>query len=79
MLHPLAPDLSNLNMDELLEKYNQLTKRYLQAQRVGSGSVLGQMSMLLEDYRTEIGRRQQKMLEDASNKNKNFRNIIDIQ
>lgn len=79
MLHPLAPDLSNLNMDELLEKYNQLTKRYLQAQRAGSGSVLGQMSMLLEDYRTEIGRRQQKMLEDASNKNKNFRNIIDIQ
>ena len=79
MLHPLAPDLSNLNMDELLEKYNQLTKRYLQAQRLGSGSVLGQMSMLLEDYRTEIGRRQQKMLEDASNKNKNFRNIIDIQ
>jgi hypothetical protein len=66
-------------MDELLEKYNQLTKRYLQAQRAGSGSVLGQMSMLLEDYRTEIGRRQQKMLEDASNKNKNFRNIIDIQ
>lgn len=79
MLHPLAPDLSNLNMDELLEKYNQLTKRYIQAQRLGSGSVLGQMSMLLEDYRTEIGRRQQKMLEDASNKNKNFRNIIDIQ
>jgi|DEB19_MinimDraft_3_1074340.scaffolds.fasta_scaffold169402_2 hypothetical protein len=79
MLHPLAPDLSNLNMDELLEKYNQLTKRYIQAQRLGSGSVLGQMSMLLEDYRQEIGRRQQKMLEDASNKNKNFRNIIDIQ
>jgi hypothetical protein len=76
MLHPLAPDLSNLNMDELLEKYNQLTKRYIQAQRLGSGSVLGQMSMLLEDYRQEIGRRQQKMLEDASNKNKNFRNII---
>jgi hypothetical protein len=66
-------------MDELLEKYNQLTKRYIQAQRLGSGSVLGQMSMLLEDYRQEIGRRQQKMLEDASNKNKNFRNIIDIQ
>lgn len=79
MLHPLAPDLSNLNMEDLLEKYNQLTKRYLQAQRLGSGSVLGQMAMLLEDYRSEIGRRQQKMLEEASNKNKNFRNIIDIQ
>lgn len=79
MLHPLAPDLSKLNMEDLLEKYNQLTKRYLQAQRLGSGSVLGQMAILLEDYRSEIGRRQQKMLEEASNKNKNFRNIIDIQ
>jgi hypothetical protein len=79
MLHPLAPDLSNLNMDELLEKYNQLTKRYIQAQRLGSGSVLGQMAMLLEDYKSEIGRRQQKMLEEAGSKNKNFKNIIDIQ
>jgi hypothetical protein len=79
MLHPLAPDLSKLNMDELLEKYNDLNKKFQAAHRLGSGSVIGQMSMLLEDYRTEIGNRQRKMLEEASSKNKNFKNIIDIQ
>lgn len=79
MLHPLAPDLKALTMDELLEKYNELNKRFLTAQRVGSGSVLNQMAMLLEDYKYEIGTRQRKMLEEAGNKNKNFKNIIDIQ
>jgi len=73
MFHPLAPDLSNLSMDELLSKYNELNKRFMQASRMGSGSVLNQMGMLLEDYRQEIGRRQRKMLDDASNKNKNFK------
>lgn len=79
MLHPLAPDLSKLNMDELMAKYNDLNKKFMQAHRVGSGSVIGQMAMLLEDYRQEIGNRQRKMLEEAGNKNKNFKNIIDIQ
>lgn len=79
MLHPLAPDLSKLNMDELLEKYNELNKRFMQAHRLGSGSVIGQMALLLEDYRNEIGNRQRKMLDDANSKNKNFKNIIDIQ
>lgn len=79
MLHPLSPDLSKLNMDELLEKYNDLNKKFMQAHRTGSGSVIGQMAILLEDYRNEIGNRQRKMLEEAGNKNKNFKNIIDIQ
>lgn len=79
MLHPLAPDLSKLNMDELLEKYNELNKKFMTASRVGSGGIIGQMALLLEDYRHEIGNRQRKMLEEAGNKNKNFKNIIDIQ
>lgn len=79
MLHPLAPDLNKLTMDELLEKYNDLNKKFQLAHRMGSGSVIGQMAILLEDYRTEIGNRQRKMLEEAGSKSKNFKNIIDIQ
>lgn len=75
-MHPLAPDLSKFNNDELLSKYNELTKRFATAQRVGSGSIINQMAMLLEDYRTEMRKRQEKMLSDASNNN--FKNIIDI-
>jgi len=48
------------------------------ARRSGSGAVAGQMSMLLEDYRQELHRRHQNMLNDASKNNNNFKNIIDI-
>jgi hypothetical protein len=78
MFHPLAPDLSSLTNDELHGKYNELNNRFSQAQKAGSMSVLGQMRMLLEDYRAEIARRQQKLLDEATQKNNNFKNIIDI-
>ena len=76
-MHPLAPDLSTLSSDEVNTKYNELVKRMLQAQRTGNGSLIHQIAMLLEDYRSELARRQQKILDDA-NKNPSFKNIIDI-
>lgn len=76
-MHPLAPDLSGLSNDELLNKYNELNSKFMMASRTGSGVVM-QMNMLLEDYRAELRRRQEKMLSDATNKNPNFKNIIDI-
>ena len=76
-MHPLAPDLSNMSTEELNTKYNELVKRMLQAQRMGNGSLINQVGMLLEDYRVELSKRQQKLLDDA-NKNANFKNIIDI-
>ena len=76
-MHPLAPDLSNMPTEELNTKYNELVKRMLQAQRMGNGSLINQVGMLLEDYRVELSKRQQKLLDDA-NKNANFKNIIDI-
>jgi len=76
-MHPLAPDLSGLSNDGLLTKYNELNTKFMMASRTGSGVVM-QMNMLLEDYRAELRRRQEKMLSDATNKNPNFKNIIDI-
>lgn len=76
-MHPLTPDLSKLTTEELTNKYNELVKRQIQVQRTGNWSVMNQLSMLLEDYRAELSRRQQKLLDDA-NKNSNFKNIIDI-
>jgi hypothetical protein len=76
-MHPLTPNLSELTMEELTGKYNELVKKMLQAQRLGSGSLMGQLAMLLEDYKSEMSRRQQQILADA-NKNANFKNIIDI-
>lgn len=76
-MHPLTPDLSGIPTEELNTKYNELVKRMLQAQRMGNGSLINQVGMLLEDYRVELSKRQQKILDDA-NKNANFKNIIDI-
>lgn len=76
-MHPLAPNMSELTMEELNGKYNELVKKMTQAQRLGSGSLMNQLGMLLEDYKSEISRRQQQILADA-NKNANFKNIIDI-
>jgi len=78
-MHPLTPNLKDLTDDELLEKYNTLMKRFMQAQRAGSYAVLGQMNMILDDYRFQLQRRQQIALQDAQNRNPNFKNIIDIQ
>ena len=78
MWHPLLPDLSTMSQDELMTKYNELNTRWIQASRSGSGSVLSQMSMIMESYRSEISRRHAKMLEDASQRNPGFKNIIDI-
>jgi len=76
-MHPLAPDLTNLTLEELTTKYNELTKRMMQAQRLGNGNLLYQIGMLMENYKAEIWQRQQKLLEDADKKG-NFKNIIDI-
>jgi hypothetical protein len=76
-MHPLSPDLTKLSLEEVNSKYNELIKRQLQAQRSGNWSLMNQVSMLLEDYRSELSRRQQQMLDEA-NKNANFKNIINI-
>lgn len=76
-MHPLAPNLSELTMEELTGKYSELVKKTLQAQRMGSSSLINQLGMLIEDYKSEISQRQQQILADA-NKNASFKNIIDI-
>jgi len=78
MYHPLLPDLSTFSDDELLTKYNELNLRWLQANRAGSVSVLGQMSMVMECYKQEMRRRHDKMMADMSKRNPQFKNIIDI-
>lgn len=76
-MHPLTPNLTELSLDELQSKYNELTKKISQSQRLGNSSLMNQLYMILEDYRMEISVRQQKIYDDI-NKNPNFKNIIDI-
>lgn len=78
MPHPLAPRLSELSMEELTKKYNELMSKMNQAYRMGPYSIIPQMQMLLEDYQLELQNRHQKQLEEMEKNSKNFKNIIDI-
>lgn len=77
-MHPLAPNLSELSDDELNKKYQELNSKYTMASRSGSYTVLPQIALLLNDYRTEIQNRHKALLEKAASQNPNFKNIIDI-
>lgn len=77
-MHPLAPKLSELSMEELTKKYNELNSKLNQAYRTGPFGIIPQMQMLLEDYQLELQERHRKQLEEMEKNSKNFKNIIDI-
>jgi hypothetical protein len=78
MGHPLAPPLSQLTLDELLTKQNELNQRLSMAYRWGRGDMVQQIYMLLEDYNIEIQERNRKQLEELQKNNPKFDKLIDI-
>lgn len=77
-MHPLSPRLSELSMEELVKKYNELNSKLNQAYRIGPFGIIPQMQMLLEDYQRELQERHKQQLEEMEKNSKNFKNIIDI-
>ena len=76
MFHPLGPDLTGLSDDELFAKINDLNSKMAQA--YGSGSVLGQMHMIMAQLQNEYQNRNAKKLEAMEKNSKNFKSIINI-
>ena len=54
MEHPLISNISELKEDELTDKINELTKKYMIAQRSGNAHLCQQISMALETYRNKL-------------------------
>lgn len=81
-MHPLAPDLSGLSMEELTNKYSDLSKRLNQAYKFGPQSIIPQVQMMLDHYQMEIGERNRRQLEEMNKKTeqsgKGYKGIIDI-
>jgi hypothetical protein len=81
-MHPLAPSLHELSMDELTTKYSELQKRMNQAYRFGPQSIIPQIQMMMEHYQAELNERNRKQLEDMNKKandtGKGYKGIIDI-
>lgn len=78
-MHPLSPNLSEMPLDELVKKQGDLITRLNSAYRMGRPDIVQQLQMLLGDYQTEIGVRNQRQLDEMQKNSKNFKNIIDIQ
>ena len=78
-MHPLGPDLTQLTDADLHKKQGELVQRLGQAHRIGPFNIVGQLQMLLNDYNSEIQRRNQKIMDDMMKKGKGMDGIIDIQ
>ena len=79
MGHPLVGNLTELTDDELHNKFNELNKRISQAYRLGYGEAVYQLRMIAEDYRYELDKRNQKLMDEMIVKSGKYKNIIDIQ
>jgi hypothetical protein len=80
-MHPLAPNLSSLNNDELFQKYTDLQKRYNQAWRSGPQSIMPQIQMMMDHYQSEISERNRKQMVEMEERladGKGYKGIIDI-
>lgn len=78
MGHPLMTNLSELSTEDLHKKYNELVSKMNQAYRFGPVSIIPQMKMVMEDYRTEMDNRNRKTMEEMESKGDKFKGLIDI-
>ena len=77
-MHPLTPDLSNLNDAELQKKYQEITSKLGMAYKMGNHALISQLQMIAEDYGFELQARQQKLMDDMLKKDTKFKDIIEI-
>ena len=53
MEHPLIKDINDLTEADLTDKINELTNKYMIAQRSGNAHLCNQILMALETYRNK--------------------------
>lgn len=75
MEHPLIGDLSDLTLEQLHDKVNELHKKLGVAARSGNGYLCDQLRMAIESYSNRAREIQKKQYEDAQ---KNFDDKINV-
>ena len=80
MNHPLSGNLRDFSDSDLQKKITELGKRLVFAHQTGNAKRIGQLEMLMEDYREESLRRDRERLEkmQESNKGKDWDDLIDV-
>lgn len=77
-MHPLAPQLTEVKLDELEKKRNELATNLNRCYQSGRGHMAQQIQMLLMDYEEEIQRRHNAILEQGQQDNESLASKIDI-
>jgi hypothetical protein len=67
MFHPFEQNLSELKDSEIESKISELSKKYFQAQRLGSAQLLTQIETFIIIYREEMKRRYLTQKTDLDN------------
>lgn len=76
MEHPLIGDISELSIDDLGAKINELYKKLGIAQKTGNGFLCHQLRMAIESYQS---RYHQKLQEQNKQNPRDFSDIINIE
>ena len=77
-MHPLTPNLADLNDNDLNDKFRELSNKLNTAYRMSNPALVQQIQMMLEDYQLEVSRRQQKAYDEMMNKGGMFDGIIKV-
>ena len=77
MEHPLVEVDSNLSLDELQTRINDLTKKMIWAQR-HNAHLAGQIRMALEAFQSRYRIKQQEAYDAATRNGKDFSDKIDV-
>ena len=76
MIHPLAEDFSQLKDADIEQKVQDLSKKYWM---VSNPAVKQQISLLLDMYKTELGARRAKLVQQEYQKrDKDLDNLIKV-
>lgn len=67
-MHPLAPSLIGVTDQDLYTKYNALLARLNQAARFGPHSIIPQIQMMMDHYKSEISDRTAKHQQDMADR-----------
>ena len=79
MNHPLTGNLRDFSDSDLQKKITELGKRLTFAHQTGNSQMIGQLEMLMNDYREESSRRSRKQMEAMQENNgKDWDDLIDV-
>jgi hypothetical protein len=79
MNHPLTGNLRDFSDGDLQKKITELGKRLVFAHQTGNAQMIGQLELLMEDYREESMRRDRERMEKMQENNgKDWDDLIDV-